>query len=363
MNTRGTKRVELRALTGFRFFAAIYVVWLHFAPLKSGLTATFISHGAVSVEFFFMLSGFILTYVHDQSSDLDSQARRKFWIARFARIYPVYGLAFLLFTPIIYANLVALHGHSAQTASRMTMYGIASFTLLQAWSPKLANAWNLPGWSLSAEAFFYACFPLVLVWLHRLPLRRVAYVGVLLWVIAFLPRLIASAFPGKETAIGSLYEVVEYVPILRIAEFIGGMALARIFLMEAWVSHFASRVLWLTLIALLVTLLFCPSRYIGMLIFPEFALLILGLSSSNGWLARIVGAQPLHLLGEASYSIYILQTPVYFLYLRALGVSRGASGFGIFLTYQVLLVCVAIVTFLFVEKPANRSLRRALLGE
>ena len=141
------------------------------------------------------------------------------------------------------------------------------------------------------------------------------------------------------------------------------MVLAQIFLAEAWVWLFSSRVLWLTLIALLVTLLFCPSRYIGMLIFPEFALLILGLSSSDGWIARIVGAQPLHLLGEASYSVYILQTPVYFLYLRALGVSRSESGFGIFLTYQVLLICVAIATFQFVEKPANRSIRRVLLGE
>ena len=168
MHTHATKRAELRALTGFRFFAAIYVVWLHFAPLKAGLAATFVSHGAVSVNFFFMLSGFILTYVHDRSSEMDAHTRRKFWFARFARIYPVYGLAFLLFTPFIYANLVTLHGHSTQTASRMTMYGVASLILLQAWSPKLGG-WNPPGWSLSAEAFFYACFPLVLIWLRRLP--------------------------------------------------------------------------------------------------------------------------------------------------------------------------------------------------
>jgi peptidoglycan/LPS O-acetylase OafA/YrhL len=362
MHAHETKRAELRALTGFRFFAAIYVVWLHFAPLKAGLAATFIGHGGASVKFFFMLSGFILTYVHDQSSELDASARRTFWVARFARIYPVYALAFLLFTPSIYTSLVMLHGHSTQTASRMVVYGIASLTLLQAWSTKLAYGWNPPGWSLSAEAFFYAFFPHVLVRLRRLPLRRVVCVGVLLWVIAFLPHLIASAFPGKETAIGGVDEIVEFMPIFRIAEFIGGMVLARIFLEKPQVSDFASRVLWLTLVALLVTLLFCPSRYIGLLIFPEFALLILGLSSSAGWLSRIAGAQPLHLLGEASYSVYILQAPVHFLYFEALGAPRSASGFGLFLSYQLVLICVAIATFHLVEKPANRAIRRVLLG-
>src|SRR5690348_11195801 len=80
---------------------------------------------------------------------------RDFWVARFARIYPAYLAAFCVAAiPIALVHC---------PARKCAVAGVSSIALVQAWIPQVANVWNPPGWSLSAEAFFYAAFPLFAV--------------------------------------------------------------------------------------------------------------------------------------------------------------------------------------------------------
>src|SRR5947209_20217313 len=94
---------HLRPLTGLRFMAALLVVIHHYFGIATGdygqradpRVPTLIAAAFVGVNIFFILSGFILAYNY---LDADGQLRitcRDFWAARFARIYPVYVLAFL----------------------------------------------------------------------------------------------------------------------------------------------------------------------------------------------------------------------------------------------------------------------------
>src|SRR5579863_1305776 len=98
-----TERRPIRALTGLRFFAALHVVFYHYAvgllpyPLSSVA-----KNGYVAVGLFFVLSGFVLAYNYaDRPMDI-----RTFWTARFARIYPAYLLAFVLIAPAVCVRLV-----------------------------------------------------------------------------------------------------------------------------------------------------------------------------------------------------------------------------------------------------------------
>ena len=84
-----------------RFFAAFYVVLFHggrdlFRQLRAPLWAeTFRSAGYMAVSFFFVLSGFILTYNYAPDAKGAAGLRRFLW-ARFSRIYPIYWISLAL---------------------------------------------------------------------------------------------------------------------------------------------------------------------------------------------------------------------------------------------------------------------------
>ena len=101
---------RIDALTSLRFFAALWVVffhqWLTYYPktLGSWFYQTLISKGFLGVDIFFLLSGYILAYVYLKGARPPKVNKIFFWRARFARIYPVYALSFLLEAPFIMAS-------------------------------------------------------------------------------------------------------------------------------------------------------------------------------------------------------------------------------------------------------------------
>ena len=63
MRPAAAKRSQLPALTGIRCFAALNLVFFHFAdPHSFGPLSPVVNGGYISVSFFLLLSGFILTY-------------------------------------------------------------------------------------------------------------------------------------------------------------------------------------------------------------------------------------------------------------------------------------------------------------
>src|SRR5437016_6246836 len=103
-------RVELRSLTSMRFFAATIVVVFHCgqAAVSSPWVGNFFNSGPQAVWFFFVLSGFILTYVYasDETRPVD---KRQFWYARIARICPVYWIALLIALPQLFDSTFRTH--------------------------------------------------------------------------------------------------------------------------------------------------------------------------------------------------------------------------------------------------------------
>src|SRR5437762_13137509 len=98
-----TPKNHFKPLTSLRFFAAMHVLAFHnhldaLMDLPAGIR-NIIRTGYVSVSLFFVLSGFILAYTYHGVREDASLYRRSFWVARLARLYPVYLVGLLLAAP------------------------------------------------------------------------------------------------------------------------------------------------------------------------------------------------------------------------------------------------------------------------
>lgn len=346
----GLQRQALPALTGVRFFAAFYVVMFHGLPwlIRHGriprMLQTFLSNGYLAVGLFFLLSGFILAYTYEGQIEGITN-RLRFWEARFARIYPVYFLSLIL----------------AWRFERDLTLGtrVAVLTMVQAWNPwepQMSGAWNYPAWTLSAEAFFYLCFPFVLPWMSR---RSNAF---LFWMmVVFLSACVAFHTPviglgnwNHSSFLGSLVPL----PLLRISEFLMGMAMGVKFLRNENGNMNANRSVrvYASLLAAVAVLSLPVGVWVSLVIVP-FAVLVYELAVGRNLLARVLSQRFAVLLGGASYAVYLLQFPVRS-WTRVLSsyLPNRLVRFGRPLT-PLILVLFSIFVFRFWEEPARRKLR------
>ena len=155
--------VPLDALTSLRFFAARRRIlsfrrrFRYEFPIAPTIVENILNNGWLGVPFFFILSGFILTYAHADMNFNHSQLRR-FFVARFSRLYPVYMLTILFCIPFV--------DHFSFATDWF------QFLLLQTWFPNSgATDWNFVAWTLSVEMLFYLVFPFAFVFFRRLSNR------------------------------------------------------------------------------------------------------------------------------------------------------------------------------------------------
>lgn len=151
---------EIQSLTALRGIAAIWIVLHHFWPQTSSATPFLISKGYLAVDLFFILSGVVLYLVYSDAIRSHQFDFKRFALNRFARLYPVH------FATMVIAALILILGPKLGIAGRPAPYDFGKMillhaTLLHAWGISETGGLNYPSWSLSAEAFGYALFPLL----------------------------------------------------------------------------------------------------------------------------------------------------------------------------------------------------------
>src|SRR6266567_7058688 len=149
-------RCNIPALTGLRGVAAAWVALFH---LTVGVPI--LRYGDMGVDVFFILSGYVLTYVY--AGKLTNAADYFGFIrARLARIYPLH----LVTLCVLALMVVALPDFAERYPMPEQRWGfgpfLASLVLVQNWGYFLPTSWNTPSWSLSAEWLAYLIFPFFL---------------------------------------------------------------------------------------------------------------------------------------------------------------------------------------------------------
>lgn len=204
--------VQLRPLTSLRFVAALAVFCWHVGWLRTYQT------GYVGVSFFFVLSGFILTYAYQgRFTRLRRNPVLGFYRSRLARIYPVYVLAFawslFLTPPSMYGGIGSWLG-----------LALANLLLVQSFIPSLAAAFSFDGvaWSLSDEATFYLIFPVVarlVEWARpRLTTSWLLFGAATAWLA--LVGVLVPLHTGWQSW------VIYVFPITRLSDFLAGVVAA-----------------------------------------------------------------------------------------------------------------------------------------
>lgn len=353
--------MKLDQLTFTRYLAALTVVFFHFGqnafPASNSLLKPIITAGPIAVSYFFVLSGFIMAVAyyaplkHDNAANFNTW---KYWLARLARIYPVYLVALLL---MIAANLRG-DGSDPLTVA-------LSLSMLQAWIPGYAMTLNSPGWSISVELFFYLSFPILLFIVRKDRLKQLLLISLIVWLLSQVVQTWLHNLPNYAPA-SPLHEFIYYNPLMHINTFMIGFVTG-VYFCDGKFNGLNNR--WNGLLALLVTTAICLALiyetsleaaagllidYNNGLIAPLFLALIVILAQNNGLIKKVFSIPVLLLLGEASYSLYILQRPVYGIYDRTLGSWLPMDANLHFYLFALLLTILSIVSFKYFETPLRR---------
>ncbi|HUZ95080.1 MAG TPA: acyltransferase [Edaphobacter sp.] len=381
------KRSSLPAVTGVRFFLALWVISLHMGTANSSFRGVVdgspswirgtIDSGASAVGVFFLLSGFVLAYNYDLGTAWSMSKRVRFWTTRFARIYPVYLFALVLGFPSLAIGIFKSgHFHAGAFAGAST----AVLLLVQAWIPHDALFWNGPGWSLSVEAFFYLCFPFIgrLLWKVE---RRVSllFTFIFLWIAACgssyeIADWKAHWFLSHSSGIvldTTWSQVIKFDPLVRLPEFLAGIVLCKIFLSierrpTALLGPGRGTLTYLLGLALGLIVVsqgdrMPPAVLHDGLLMPASAAVILGLSFGGGLIWRWLSRPVIVILGQVSYAMYLLHMPLY-TYFAAVDkrvVRNAVEDWALFVIFVISLIALCCVTFYKLEEPSRRAILNA----
>jgi peptidoglycan/LPS O-acetylase OafA/YrhL len=355
--------VRVEALTFFRFIAAIIVVIFHFGgdTQLAAFSKGFLTSGPQFVSFFFVLSGFVLVLAHPPGRPLST---RKFLLARVARIAPLY-----------YFALLVIMLFTVEFSEQNIKAFVLSSLFLQSWIPPYPLALNGPGWSLSTEVFLYLCFPLILsiVRQSKLSTKTALITAVVFWLTtqAVIAHFLREPFYQGNPSVS--FDLIHFFPLVHLASFVIGMATALWVVEKTSEKSAILKILPSTTVLVIASLLlyfsleykwdysslqgFNPPLHAGFYA-PIFAFFIAAVSFSKDHAASIFSLKPLVFLGEISYGIYILQSPLYRLYRQNIYSLIEASPDQKFYFFLLLLIICSALLFLFLEKPLQKYLKR-----
>jgi len=351
----------------------LYVVLFHCQGLVAGFNLTpwtnLVEKGYLAVDFFFILSGFIIAYVYAAAFDEARGDYRRFLWLRLARIYPVHL--------VMLAIVFAIWGFGDTLLFTNTPRTLAANALLvHAWGISRKLSFNFPSWSVSAEWFAYLAFPLLLSLSKPLAQRpALAVTGAIAGIVTlgvFASQLLPPGIviAGRTFELNAMpsrpFDMASTFALVRVTlEFFAGLLLFRAYDAlrggePSWVKRSTTAAALVLLLTLHSTRL--PPLVQETLAVSAAAILILCLALGGG-AGGLLDSRVTVFLGEASYSIYMVHGLVALAYIQliehhvvpaeaslAAGVLTAATGIAIVITLGVLM-------HRYVEVPARRLLR------
>lgn len=330
------------ALDSWRGICALVVALFHFPILGLVKGSPVVAHGFLFVDFFFVLSGFVIAHAYESRAN-DDHAPWRFLIRRFGRLWPLHVaiLALFVLASVIGGDFNADERHSLEAV-------ITNLAMVHGLGVHRDLTWNGPSWSISVEFMLYLLFALLA------PMQRKAAIYAFL-VLAGLAVLILEAPAGM----GSTFD---YGAFRGLAGFFTGALVAGL---PRRAFGTLAEVLTVAMVVAFV------GAGAGMFAAPfVFGLAVYVFSGSDGVLGRALLLKPFVRLGEWSYSIYMVHAMV----VSAIWGFAGPLGLGrdgghllatspghealICAGYLAVIVAASALAFRFVEEPCRDFFNR-----
>jgi peptidoglycan/LPS O-acetylase OafA/YrhL len=352
---------KIDALTSLRFIAVAMIV-VHHSRGVLWLTPDFLNHFALdqAVSFFFVLSGFVLTYVYPRL--IGPSPIKKFYIARFARIWPIHVVAFaalfMMFLPWSYYNIIQ---------PRNTLLAIANLLLLHGWYPamEIFFSFNQVTWAVSTEVFFYLTFPLLIrdfekTWIPKLLMSLLIMLAIVMFC-NFMELPFALDVPFN---VISRTGFVYINPLSRLFEFVTGMCVAVIWKKYEGRIRLGKNVG--TLLEVIVVCVVIATVYISIsvnsiihLIGPagteylshagsclSFALLVFTIAMRMGHISRLLSSKIFVVLGEASYSVFLFHQLILRFYTAHHGYFSTLPGAILYVLFWIVTLLISFLVLI-----------------
>jgi len=351
---------RLDAITGLRWWAAFAVFFFHvrnLIPLPGPLAALAL-FGNYGVTFFFVLSGFVLTWSWRAQID-----KPTFYWRRFARIYPLHIVTLVLAVPVFYSFSADPQPAWVKPLNWGAL--LLCVFLLQGWfrDPAILFAGNPASWTLTVEAFFYSLHPFVIAVLRRLTRTGAIIAAVGVVVFAFAVKIALVADPSGWVSFVPM-------PVMRLNEFVLGMCLAWA-VREGW----RPRIPLLVPVGLLVgwfgflvatghyrdfrSAYTFVAPYASEVATALLALLIVSVATLEmRGRVRWMRVRPMVALGEWSYAFYLIHSTIIYLVLRLIDpVQGGWTSVAWFVGTLAVAIVAAWALHVGVERPMEKRLR------
>jgi peptidoglycan/LPS O-acetylase OafA/YrhL len=352
---------RFRALDGWRGIAAPLIAIFHFHINSTISTSAFVHHSWMLVDFFFVLSGFVVTHAYAGRLET-AEARVTFWKKRFARVWPLHVFMLGLFILLEFYRYATTG--SGFTGDRSAFAIFTNLALLQSMHFHDQLTWNTPSWAVSTEFYTYIVFALLLGAATSVGKRVfaglfivVASVGVLVFISRY-----------------GMHETFDFGFFRCLYGFFFGSLTYEVW--RRWPMRSGTVVEAAAFLLTVLYLLFAPGHAaLEYLAVPVFAVIVLAFAGDGGAISQVLCAKPIEKLGQWSYAIYLVQMFIITLIFSALdtahlGVTRmGDDGSEMVmlnnpllanaatLIYLAVVITVGALAWRFIEVPGHRLAR------
>ncbi len=383
MHTKGTPYLDSKPryeiLDGLRGVAALIVVVFHlFETYSKGPVYQIVNHGYLAVDFFFVLSGFVVGYAYDDR--WDRMTLGSFFKRRLVRLHPMVILGSLVGALLYYFGASAFPMISETPWWIVLLIFLLGCTMLPALPKWDIRGWgetnplNGPSWSLMWE---YIANILYALFIRRLPLLLLGILALCAAVPTLDLTLNLNLFGLLTPERQAVYTVIGGWCITPEQVYIGATRLLYPFLAGLLLSRLGLKIRlrggfwWCSL--LIAVVLAMP--YVGSTTTPWIdgayqavaILLLFPLIVAAGAGSRITGSRGTavcRFLGEISYPLYITHYPLIYMQMAWAKEHPDAPlGTAVFVGVSVIVLAVGLAwaSLKLYDQPVREWLRRKWL--
>ncbi len=377
--TKGEIKGEIKALTGLRIVAAVWVVLFHFRPMLSDISPDFredlapvLNCGAQGVDLFFILSGFVLSwnYLDRMGRSWSTRETLHFLWLRLARVWPVYLVTLHLAALLVILSLHVGHVPLPEANSLTAISYVRQVLLVQLWFEPFfdGTSWDGPAWSISAEWLAYLLFGALALVIFRMKLATRARTLTWLACAASLPPVVLLL------ASGHFYTPWSWLPRI-VTQFVAGAlacaAVRRLRLTERG-RHVAGYISLLLLAAVVGVLYWFNAQPISGVVENDssgvvdvlFIPLVITLAVGLGSLPRLLSTRVMVYGGQISFGLYMVHELVHTSWGWAVDQftltpweSDSPWKWNVIGLFAIALALSSLL-YHFVEEPSRRWMRR-----